>query len=181
MEMKRLLFCIALFALVGVPSLGAQEAGHPQTRDGFWFNGGVGYGTLGCDDCDSREGGFSGQLALGGTVSNKVLLGGSANFWTKEENGVTVNVGVVSAMIRFYTSQTGGFFLTGGLGVGTVDVEISGFGDGSETGFGALLGLGYDFRVGENVSITPFWNGYAVSSDVIDVDVGQIGVGVTVH
>ena len=178
--MKRLLFCTALLALVGAPNLTAQDGGHAQTRDGFWFNAGIGVGSLGCDDCD-RESGFSGQLALGGTVSDRVILGASANFWTKEESGVTLNVGVLAAMIRFYTSQTGGFFLTGGLGIGSVDVEVSGFGDGSEQGFGSLLGAGYDFRVGENVSITPFFNGYGVNSDLINVNVAQVGVGVTVH
>lgn len=59
--------------------------------------------------------------------------------------------------------------------------QLNALGDASETGFGVLLGLGYDFRISENVSITPFWDGYAVSSDVLDVNVGQIGVGVTVH
>ena len=93
------------------------------------------------------------------TVSRKVLLGVSSNAWTKSESGVTLTAGTLTAAIRFYPSATGGFFLTGGLGVGTLDLAITGLGSASETGFGALLGLGVDLRAGRNVSLTPFWNG----------------------
>lgn len=44
-----------------------------------------------------------------------------------------------------------------------------------------LLGLGFDVRVGRNVSLTPFWNGFAVRSPNADANVGQLGVGITVH
>ena len=83
--------------------------------------------------------------------------------------------------MRFYPSATGGFFLTGSLGLGTVNAEVSGFGSASETGVGALLGLGYDFRVGRNVSLTPFWNGFAMSSSNSDANVGQLGLSVMVY
>ena len=33
----------------------------------------------------------------------------------------------------------------------------------SEFGVGLMLGLGWDIRVGRNVSLTPFWNGFAMS------------------
>ena len=47
---RRLLF-IALVALL-VPSL--LTAQRPQTRQGFWFNGGLGWGSAGCDGCGRR-------------------------------------------------------------------------------------------------------------------------------
>lgn len=50
-------------------------AQHPQTRSGFWFSGGLGYGFLGCDGCEGREGGLSGGLASGGTLSDAVQSG----------------------------------------------------------------------------------------------------------
>jgi hypothetical protein len=43
------------------------------------------------------------------------------------------------------------------------------------------VGLGYDIRVGQNVSLTPYWNGFAASTSNADANVGQIGLGVTVH
>jgi hypothetical protein len=175
----RATFVVALVLATFSPQV-ASAQGHAQTRQGFWFNGGLGYGSLGCQDCGSREGGLSGGLALGGSLSQKVLLGAGTNAWTKSENGATLTVGTLTALIRFYPSATGGFFLLGGLGVGTIHAEVSGFG-ASENGVGALVGLGYDIRVGQNVSLTPYWNGFAMSSDDSDANVGQIGLGVTVH
>jgi hypothetical protein len=181
--MRALLRATSVVALIlaAFSPRAASAQGHPQTRQGFWFNGGLGYGSLGCQDCGSREGGLSGGIALGGTVSRKVLLGGGTNAWTKSENGATLTVGTVTALIRFYPSSTGGFFLLGGVGLGTVRAELAGFGSDSETGVGALVGLGYDIRVGQNVSLTPYWNGFAMSSSNTDANVGQIGLGITVH
>lgn len=175
---------IVALILAALTPRAASAQGHPQTRQGFWFNGGLGYGSLGCQDCSGREGSLSGGIALGGTVSRKLLLGAGTNGWTKSENGATLTVATLTALMRFYPSATGGFFLLGGLGVGQVRAEVSGFGgsaSASETGFGAIVGLGYDIRVGQNVSLTPYWNGFAMASDETDANVGQIGLGVTVH
>lgn len=161
-----------------VPAPAVQAAvapGEPANRHlrrGFWFSGGLGYGSLGCEDCGSREGGLSGGLELGGSVSQKVLLGAGTTAWTKSEGGVDLTVGTLVALIRFYPSARGGFFLLGGL---------DGFGSDSETGAGALLGLGYDIRVGDDVSLTPFWNGFAARTDNADANVGQLGLSVTLH
>jgi len=150
-------------------------------RRGFWFSGGLGYGSLGCEDCTAREGGLSGGLALGGSVSQKVLLGAGTTGWTKSEGGVDLTVGTLVALIRFYPSARSGFFLLGGLGVGTIHLAVDGFGSDSETGGGALVGLGWDIRVGDNVSLTPFWNGFAARTENADANVGQLGLGVTLH
>ena len=181
--MRALLRATSVVALVlaALSPRAASAQGHPQTRQGFWFNGGMGYGSLGCQDCSGREGGLSGGLALGGSLSQKVLLGGGTNAWTKSQNGATLTVATMTALMRFYPSATGGFFLLGGLGVGQVRASASGFGSASETGFGALVGLGYDLRVGQNVSLTPYWNGFAMSSSNSDANVGQLGLGITVH
>jgi hypothetical protein len=124
---------------------------------------------------------LSGGLAIGGTLSQKLLLGAGTNAWSKSENGATLTVGTLTALARFYPSATGGFFLVGGLGIGSIHAEISDFGSDTETGLGALVGLGYDFRVGQNVSLTPYWNGFAMSTANADANVGQLGLGVTVH
>jgi hypothetical protein len=181
--MRALIRATSIVALVlaALSPRAASAQGHSQTRSGFWFNAGMGYGSLGCQDCSGREGGLSGGVALGGTVSQKVLLGAGTNGWTKSEDGARLTVGTLTALIRVYPSSTGGFFLLGGLGVGQVRAEISGFGSDSETGAGALVGLGYDIGVGQNVSLTPYWNGFAMSSSNSDANVGQIGLGVTVH
>jgi hypothetical protein len=44
-----------------------------------------------------------------------------------------------------------------------------------------VFGVGWDIRVSRNVSLTPFYNGFAMQSDLVDANVGQIGLGVTIH
>jgi uncharacterized protein YraI len=151
--------------------------GHPQIREGFWFNAGLGFGSLGCENCIGRENGLSGGLSLGGRISDKVLLGVGTAGWAKElEDGELISVGTLDARMRFYPARRSGFFLTGGLGIGSVTVEGE-----SEFGVGLILGVGWDIRVARNVSLTPFYSGFAMSSSTEDANVGQIGIGVTIH
>lgn len=158
------------------PPREAPRGGLPQVRDGFWFNVGLGFGSLGCQDCATREGGLSGGLSLGGAITDRVLLGVGTAGWAKEIAGETLSVGVLDARVRFYPVRTSGFFLTGGLGVGSIS-----FAGESEFGAGAVVGLGWDILVSRNVSLTPFWNGFAMSNSNGDANVGQIGLGVTIH
>src|SRR6185503_9739015 len=141
----------------------------------------LGWGTLGCDGCGTRTGALSGGLSLGGTLSSKVLLGVGTTGWSKTESGATLTVGTLDARIRFYPSAKGGFFLTGGIGAGRISTGITGFGRASENGGGLVVGVGYDFRVGPMISVTPFWNGFAVKTSNSDANVGQIGVSITTH
>jgi hypothetical protein len=128
---------------------------------------------LGCSDCVS---GLSGNLSLGGKLNDYVLLGGGTTGWARDVDGELLTVGTLDARVRVYPVKTSVFFLTGGFGLGSVS-----YSDDSEYGFGAIFGLGWDIRVGRNVSLTPFWNGFAMSNDLLDANVGQLGLGVTIH
>lgn len=165
----------------GTSVASAQDGDNKHERKGFWLNVGLGTGSLGCDDCDGRESALSGGFGIGGTLSQKVTIGLMTNGWTKEEFGASLTVGTAVVGVRFYPSAAGGFFLQGGLGLGSLDLGLAGFGSASETGTGAMLGVGYDFRIGRNVSLTPFYNGFAVKTDNADANVGQLGLGITVH
>jgi hypothetical protein len=93
-------------------------------------------------------------------------------------------VGTVTALARFYPSAVGGFFLQGGLGYGTV--EVNGEGEGfsvtvGQSGAGIVLGLGWDLRVGDNISLTPYLNSYAVSTEDVNANVVQGGLAITFH
>ena len=162
-------------------SAASAHAQNAQIRDGFWFSGGLGYGSLGCDNCSgTRTNGMSGGLSLGGTLSQRFLIGVGSDAWTKSEQGATLTVGTLDARVRFYPSATGGFFLTGGLGVGSISGAASGY-TARESGLGMLFGLGYDVRVARNASLTPYWSGFAMKSSNADANVGQVGLAITLH
>src|SRR5207249_3303218 len=134
-----------------------------------------------------REGGVSGYLKMGGTLSPHLLLGGESNGWTKKVSGTTVTSGNASFALYVYPQPAGGFFLKGGVGVSTYKEE----GSSGSTGFGLGGGLGYDLRVGTNVSLTPVAN--FTFGSVGDVESGgltipgvkqnvfQLALGVTFH
>jgi len=103
---------------------------------------------------------------MGGTLNDRLLFGGEVNLWSKEQDGVTVNLYGLLATMTVYPRPSSGFFLKGGLGVSFTDNE---FHSGDQTitvdlgtGLGFLAGAGYDVRVRRNLSITPgvsFWYG----------------------
>src|SRR3989441_2724794 len=121
--------CLAGSALAQQP-----QPRQPPVRHGFWFSGGLGYGSLGCQNCSGRTGALSGNISLGGTLSPKLLLGVSTNGWTKSDSGATLTVGTLTAAVRFYPSATGGFFLTGGPRLRPGRPRGSGFGSPRQTG-----------------------------------------------
>ena len=181
MILKKVVKLVALCALASASLAGIAQAQNAQARQGFWFSGGLGYGSLGCDNCGSREGGISGGLSLGGTISPRFLVGVGTSGWTKSQQGARLTVDEIDARVRFYPQTHGSFFLTGGVGIGSVRASASGFGSATENGAGAILGMGYDYRVARNTSITPYWNGYAMRNSNTNANVGQVGLAVTLH
>jgi hypothetical protein len=164
-------WALSALSCVGFASV-ASAASHPQERRGFWigFGAGVGSAHSTCDECDGggRETAPAGYLKLGGTLSERLLFGGDFNFWSKEQDGVTLNLYNAAATLTLYPAPASGFFIKGGLGVALMDTQ---FREGSTTitvdpggGVGLLAGTGYDIRVGRNISITPavnYWYGWA--------------------
>jgi hypothetical protein len=166
MRLRSLVVPVAL-AVVGVSS--PAWAGHPQERQGFWIGFGFGYGSAhgeaSCEGCQGgdREGSFTGYFKLGGTLNKHVLLGMETNAWIKDEGGVTLSLGSVTGTATFYPQPSSGFFLKAGAGLSYVSTDLQ---DGSlsvsasKSGWGVLAGIGYDLRVGKNVSLTPCVNYY---------------------
>jgi hypothetical protein len=166
----------------------------PQIRKGFWIAFGLGWGSadLTCDGCtSSRQGGGVGHIRLGGTLNQKVLLGGDVTGWTKEESGTTASVGNASFIVQYYPMEQGGLFLKGGAGFSGI-VFSGGGAEASGESFGLSAGVGYDIRVGRNISITPIadflfggsrdlqYSGATVVSGV-GMNVFTVGLGITFH
>ena len=150
-------------ALGLVLTAGVLQAQNPQDKHGFWIGFGAGYGSadVSCDGCGNpdRLGSVSGFLKLGGTLSQQFLLGGEFDGWTKKSSGITEYLGNASVAVHFYPSVKYGFFLKGGGGMATYRATGSGP-DISGTGWGVIGGIGYDWRVGKNISLTPVANVY---------------------
>jgi hypothetical protein len=143
---------------------------------------GLGWGSMGCSDCaGEREPGVSGYLKLGGTVNPRLLLGFELNAWTRERNNTTRSQGNASVVAFFYPQARRGFFLKGGVGVSTLDRGISEPGYDPQTGIGFLAGAGYDVRVGNNVSLTPYANVVYGKFDEGSTNVFQAGLGLSWH
>ena len=166
-----------LLSLAATPALGQ----HAQTREGFWFGVGMGVGSLGCSECGGdRTNGASGYLKLGGALNPHLLLGVETNGWYKSESGVSLTQGNLSGAAYWYPSLNSGFFAKAGLGYAQLRAD-TGFGSWTTSGFGVLAGLGYDFRIGGNTSITPVANWFRGSFDGGSSDVFQLGLGLTLH
>jgi len=176
----------------------SDAAGEPtrNAHRGFWISLGLGSGSAGmdCSSCSSgRTSGLSGDFRLGGTLSQRWLLGFESNGWVHSENGVDETLGFGSIVALWYPSRTGAFFLKFGLGAmaysGTDGVD-----DLSATAGSVTLGIGYDFRVARNFSVTPYLNSLATSpasfklngtpaptNEDITISLVQIGVAATWH
>jgi hypothetical protein len=194
----RSLLVLALLAAVSAP-LHAQRRDR-NGRHGFWAGAGLAAGSIGvnCSGCtNDRVNGPAGYVRLGGTLSHKLLLGGEAAGWSMTALGVDQRVGALMLDLFWYPGRTSPFFLTfgiGGLGYDRQSTVLGATNETVENAGAVTLGLGYDVRIGRNVSIVPFANAYGSSAvkrkvngtEVItngDVrrDMVQLGVGITLH
>jgi hypothetical protein len=182
--------------LIAIAFLGATAAAqsNPQVRNGFTISFGVGGGSAGvsCDQCDGeRRTSTSGYLRLGGAVKPNFVLAGEANAWSKSQDGATFTISSVNVVGQWYPRERGGFFVSGGVGFGYLNVEIeTGIGTLSNngSGFAWQAGGGYDIRVRKNFSLTPFVTYFATTgvefehgAAKADGNVFHFGLGFTWH
>lgn len=159
-EGERTAWAVAIFALLATMPAWAQEMGggadDPKPRrSGFWigFGGGAGWNTSEGLDDDRRAGGAL-YLRMGGSPSQKLLIGGEIIGWGRELNEATVARGNATVSALFYPSRRGGLFLKGGLGGSSLEIKRDGDNE-TENGFGSTLGVGWDIRLSRSLSLTP--------------------------
>ena len=180
--------------LVASVSTAASAQSHPQTRQGFGISFGLGIGSaeFKADGFDvDRESAGSGYLRIGGHVRPNLFIGGELSGWTKEEDGLEGTVSFATAVAQWYPTVSSGFYLKGGLGFSNTVIE----GGGDEltaAGLALSLGVGYDWRVAKNFSLTPYlnilqsagaeakFNGVGLDEN-LSTNVVQIGLGFTWH
>ena len=178
--MPRCALALALVCLLASPAL----AQRPQTRKGYWISGGVGAGSfdMSCEGCQSdRRSGVTTLLAMGGSPSQHLLIGGEIEGWYKEQDGVDIVFGHLSGVAYWYPQATGGWFVKGGVGFGTLSLDAGTSGEYSDTGLGLHAGAGYDIRLGSNFSLTPTAGVFWASLDPGDANALYIGLNATGH
>lgn len=177
--MKRIvMFAVLLFA--SATSLQAQ--GRENDRAGLWGAVGLGYGSLSCGSCDGREGGFSGNGKIGGTLSRQFRLAAGTNGFYKSSDGVTTKGGAFTGQVLWFPGGND-FYLVGGAGYGWFEVsaDVQGFSISSDDGgLGLVLGAGYDFPINQSgsLAISPFFN-WVFTSAGNDIEFFQLGASLT--
>jgi hypothetical protein len=191
---------IRVVALTTLCASAALAQSDPQEHEGFTASFGIGAGSAGvtCSGCDreGRETAPALYLRLGGAYRPNLILGGEINGWSKtsEDQGDegTVTVATIDAFAQWYPDPFAGLFLAGGLGIGTmrVEVKVPGLATLSDqtTGLGYHIGVGYDVRLGRSFSLTPYVTIFGTqggkvesSGKKLDANVAQIGLGLTWH
>jgi len=172
---------LVLLSAVLLPALAAAET-HPQTREGWLIGFGVGGGSAGisADGASSdREGGFAASFRAGYAFQPQLSVELDSNGWSKEQDGTTTTFSVGTAAINYYPGAQG-IVLRGGVGFGSADVSTqvgSVTLSGSESGFGFLLGAGYEFRVRRTFAIGPQVDFGWMTLDAFDANYVNVGIG----
>jgi hypothetical protein len=153
---------LLIAAAVGaIFALAVPESGEGQTtplRDGQWLGVGFGGGLdqISCDICaGDPKPGFAGYVRFGGTLSSRLLIGGELNGWTRSDEAIQQYLGSLSAVFLWYTRPEGSLYLKGGLGAVGYRAEEDGDALTALT-LGGQVGVGYEHRIGDNLSLTPF-------------------------
>lgn len=173
---------VALLLGVAAAPLAAQDirpySAGPE-RAGFWWGIGLGaakadYKCPTCTNVDPDNFPML-DIHLGGTLSPKWTLGFELTGGQKDgafgnPPAITSTVGDANISAYFYPSAAGNFWLQGGL-TGAVYEEKQASNKVTAAGGGVTAGLGYDFRIGRNMSLTPSIRGvWGSKSDVKDQD-----------
>lgn len=148
-----LLVAAALLAGGAAPAA-AQSDEAPPPRSGFWLAGGLGGGFD-----EEGEAGGAGYLRLGGTPNRHWLLGFEGIGFTRDAgDDATVSHGNATFVALHYPSVTSGWFLKGGVGFATAEIEQDvdpGTLTIDDEGVGLTLGTGLDLQIGGNLFLTP--------------------------
>ena len=157
-SIERASVSVALVLAVHLLPVSTSRAGSPHTRDGWMLGlsvgGGPGKFKTSTGEDSSTEGGTVVDVRVGRMVSSKVLISGELDAWTRTEGNLDFWFFNFAGCATLYPGNpdtgSGGFYVRGGLGFASVDVDET---QGnttvtySEDGFGVLAGLGYELRL----------------------------------
>ncbi|MFW6088983.1 MAG: outer membrane beta-barrel protein [Gemmatimonadota bacterium] len=170
----------ATLLLVTGSSLAAQDT---APHSGFWLSGGLGGGTTDTDSDD--DSGPAAYLRMGGTPSERLLLGGEIIGLSRDVGSSTVSQANATFSLLYHPSSPGGFFAKAGAGFASAVVSTDvggGTFETDESGFGLTFGAGYDVRLGRNLFLTPNFDILVQSFDEFaDSNLFLLTVGIGFH
>lgn len=164
--LRRMILAGIVMAWFGVGMAAAQAVprGLVEVSDGdragFWAGLGLG---AGAESFDLRDGaGYSPELyrptvsiRLGGTVSQQLRLGGEVLAWVNDRGDAVESLSSFLFIGQLYPVSSTGLYLKGGLGLGRNAVEFEDGYDLGDTGFAALVGAGWELRLGRRFYLNP--------------------------
>ena len=176
----------ALVVLMAWATAGSAAAQSPVAQ-GTWGSLSAGVGSMNCETCTARTTGFSAELRVGRALSRSVYVAVATDVWmgsvtTTSSSGSSYGgelAGTVIPIVQIYPNPELRLFLSGGVGFGLAG-EPGSLGR-VNTGLGTIIGLGYDFPTRGNANISAFLNSVGMRSDRNNMNVLQIGVGITLH
>ncbi len=136
--------CAVLCAALLV--LASQLAAFDGQRKGFILGGGVGYGSLqwNAPFTDFNKGAVATNFVIGYAPSNSLEIYYTNNICFFSSEGSDNYIGLTGAGVTKYLKPEGkGLYFLGGIGVSVLKT-YSGDYQGTDSGFGALAGIGYD-------------------------------------
>jgi hypothetical protein len=140
-----------------------------RQHDGFYMRLGLGpaalSGSVFNDAIDVGGVGAAVEFALGGTVAPGLVVGGGSypvivpttsydfKAINDEQDGGTTSLTLIGPFVDYYPNPAGGLHVQGSLGFSTAAVKAPSDLESSGSGFGAMLGVGYEWWVGEQWSM----------------------------
>jgi len=176
-SLARFGLAVAAVMLASLPLSAAAEL-HPNDHQGWVIGLGVGGGSaetkVGSNSSD-RKGGASGNFRVGYCFDPAFMLGLESTGLTRKENGVTTSMSLVGAALTWYAPGTG-FYARAGAGASSLDASSSQdvgsatlTTSASQSGWGALAGIGYELRMTRRFAIGP----------AVDFAYGDVGDDIT--
>jgi hypothetical protein len=179
--------------LVGSTATLHAQGGVAEHR-GLWFGAGVGMGSarLSCSICRSgRDGGGSGYIRVGATLTPQFLLGGETVLWYHSQGQVDYLLGSIQAVVYLYPIKKSGLYLKTGLGIAQYSAKDNND-KVSTQALAGQFGAGYEIQISRSMSIVPYANFLGTSgadvrfNDTVsnlsaNTSLIQVGVGITLH
>ncbi len=190
-----------IFLLTAPTSAAAQVsdtpgAGSETTRSGVWLGVGMGLGSAmpTCPICArNREQALSGYFRMGGTVTQRILVGLETNAWYRGGEETDQIIGSASVVSLLYPRDDSGLYVKVGLGLTRFEARPTGD-DPPVTAntFGVNVGVGYELRATRALSFVPYLNVLTGSfgnlkeedrtlTGSMNVSLVQFGIGITTH